>query len=202
MPTSRQPPFQPASAMIKSGGRTEHARHADTTCGAWIPRLLHMVCLQLVPRALQVRGGKREPGVNPGLPRSGERERQPSGPREQRAAGQHWAVTAWEATASRRRHAAALCPRVRRPASAPRATGARRLRPRGTADGHDGRCRSAAGRCGSLACSRASGPSGTSSRGESHDGHRSRPGRATARRATARRACRCASATGTPSRST
>jgi hypothetical protein len=40
---------------------------------------LHMVLPQLVPRALQVRGGKREPGVTPGLPRSGERERPPSG---------------------------------------------------------------------------------------------------------------------------
>jgi hypothetical protein len=58
-----------------------YARHADTTCGASHRRTCHIwCCMQLVPRAIQVRGGNREPGANPGLPRSGERERQPSGP--------------------------------------------------------------------------------------------------------------------------
>jgi hypothetical protein len=78
------------------------------------------------------RGGgrrKREPGVNPGLPRSGEWERPPSS-RTGRATR-----LGREATASRTRPFGTRCPRVRRPASARAPTGARCPWPRGRAGG-------------------------------------------------------------------
>ena len=67
------------AARFLSTSRVARSRHAGTTCGAWIRSTSHIwCCSQLVPRAIRVRGGKREPGVNPGLPRSGKRERPPS----------------------------------------------------------------------------------------------------------------------------
>jgi len=41
-------------------------------------RSIYGGALQLVPWSCQGRGGNREPGVNPGLPRSGKWERTPS----------------------------------------------------------------------------------------------------------------------------
>jgi hypothetical protein len=54
-------------------------RHADTTSAPNFLSDHYILCAsQLVLRAFEVRRGKREPGVIPGLPRSGKWERPPS----------------------------------------------------------------------------------------------------------------------------
>ena len=83
-PGPASPPLPAGRGRLITLGSSRRAdrrnRHADTTSGARNPSAFHIWCsTQLVPLAhKQARGGKREPGESPGLPRSGERERQPS----------------------------------------------------------------------------------------------------------------------------
>jgi hypothetical protein len=73
--------FARAITMFSFGFATPGARAATRRHKMWShtsSQALHMVSTQLVRHAIQACRGKREPGVSPGLPRSGEWERQPS----------------------------------------------------------------------------------------------------------------------------
>ena len=185
-------PVNPDSSRLADGVPDTPTQHVVARLSSAGP--IYGVACSWFGRAIQGGRGKREPGVSPGLPRSGEWERPPSsstgpsGPGKRRPVG--------------RPRTAVPCPRVRRPASAPRATAcAVGPRPRGTADGIDASGRRAAAR-GVLRV-----PVGRRRAREeramtvTQDRSRRRPTTNDRTSAPARR-CRCASATATPSRST
>ena len=146
----------------------DRSRHADTRCGPTTsaPTPTYGGRRSWFGALIQACRGNREPGVRPGLPRSGEWERPPSS-----ALGRPRG--AWEATASRgRAESGTTRPRVRRPASAPRPPGA-------VVRGRVGRptARTTLRWTSAVPPSSSSrpGPSGPISRGERRDGHRDSP---------------------------